>query len=649
MFLSILKNFTISNDTFLLELNKDVLDTTMLQSMLESKKLDINFQNKDGNSFLNLSVINNNNEACVWLIQNGIDITLKNNKNENAIKLCIIKSNDYVFNYLVTSGKLDIDLIDENKRSLLQNVVISGQENMCSILIKHGASVHNLDNRGKSVLFDAVAYGNENMINAIVSLNDINLNAQDINDETVLHQMELENNIVLGKKLIELGADPTINNKEGKNFLTSVASKGIESMPIIDTAINQGYNLNNVVSNNNSTILMETLSVYYKLPENEKERRESLLLMANSLVQKGLDVNTLNEYGENALFDAVRKNDFQTCAFLINNKIDVNKKNRLNQMPLLLACYKGIDSLNIILLLLHNSADPTIKNELKQDLLEILNQLILHTHKHKTLKNNFIKMYLNEKGQYLTVIKEVLQNSQYKVNNLDSQNKPLFFTPLIYGHFDLFHVYINNKFDINSLDNNGANIFFLYIEFVFKINRHFASFKSNISNLVRLKADINHTNDAKKTIFSHVIKEGTNTQLYKDLLEACRFKYDAQDKYGRTIAHYAILNKNLAITQLIYAKNEDVLNVPDAFGILPLIYSALLTDTQTVKYILLKKNIHIKSNKTIPLAIKEKFSSKVENIDILKDMSNNGDIIDKDLLRKITILIDQIKSDFKIR
>jgi hypothetical protein len=54
-------------------------------------------------------------------------------------------------------------------------------------------------------------------------------------------------------------------------------------------------------------------------------------------------------------------------------------------------------------------------------------------------------------------------------------------------------------------------------------------------------------------------------------------------------------------------------------------------------------NIHIKSGKKIPLAVKEKFSRMLLNINNLKSSTENID-----LLRKITILIDQVKSDFEI-
>jgi len=45
----------------------------------------------------------------------------------------------------------------------------------------------------------------------------------------------------------------------------------------------------------------------------------------------------------------------------------------------------------------------------------------------------------------------------------------------------------------------------------------------------------------------------------------------------------------------------------------------------------------------IPSAVKAKFAKMLLNIDNLKDST-----INKDKLRKITILIDQVKNDFKI-
>jgi ankyrin repeat protein len=161
--------------------------------------------------------------------------------------------------------------------------------------------------------------------------------------------------------------------------------------------------------------------------------------------------------------------------------------------------------------------------------------------------------------------------------------------------------------------------------------------------LIQEKVDVGVLDDSGKSIFSKVIKEDTNARLYEDLLDVCRFKYDSQDNQGRTFMHYAVLNKNVDIVRLIHTKNQEVVNISDNYGLLPVTYAALMGYFSIVEYILTNNNIYITSSKLIPTIVKKKFAPMVNKLDNLKTMTS-----DSDMLRKITILTDQIKTDLKI-
>jgi len=642
MITSLLGKLKPTPDNFLKELTKTEFNKEILETLLASNKFSINYLDKNNDTFLNLSILKNKNKSAQWLIDNGIDVTIKNKNNLDSINIAILKDNHIILEYILKNRNVDINQLDSEQRTLLQNAVIQGQKKIANVLIKYGADVNNIDKNNRNVVFDAISYGDESIIDMILGMEDIDLNVVDNNGETILHKPEIQNNKELCKKLIKNGADPTICDLEGKNFLCDMALKGMDGIDLIDIAVENGYSLNSPVKHNN-TILMEALAVFYKLPEGEESRRKSLLSMASSLVQKGVDVNALNEYGENALFDAVRSGNYETCLFLIENKININKQNRLKQTPLLLACYKGITYLDIILLLLHNGANPTIKNELNQDVLEILNQLVLHVRNYKILKNSFILMYLNPEGQYLLVLKEILENSKFNMKRLDSFHQPLFFNAILFGDYELFKLYIVNGFDVNQKNKKGLNIFYVYVNFVFTINRYFEKFRSMLIRLIQEKVDVGVLDDSGKSIFSKVIKEDTNARLYEDLLDVCRFKYDSQDNQGRTFMHYAVLNKNVDIVRLIHTKNQEVVNISDNYGLLPVTYAALMGYFSIVEYILTNNNIYITSSKLIPTIVKKKFAPMVNKLDNLKTMTS-----DSDMLRKITILTDQIKTDLKI-
>jgi hypothetical protein len=94
---------------------------------------------------------------------------------------------------------------------------------------------------------------------------------------------------------------------------------------------------------------------------------------------------------------------------------------------------------------------------------------------------------------------------------------------------------------------------------------------------------------------------------------------------------------------LIYLRNENVINIADGYSILPIVYAALTERFDIVKEILGYSNVFIKAKRAVPMAVRAKFAPMVAKVDGLKLKTT-----DKDLLRKITILTDQIKRDFKV-
>jgi ankyrin repeat protein len=642
MLKSFINKLSSTPEGFLKELFKKNIDVKALQSMLDGGKFSINYQNEEGDTFLHLCIINNKFKSAKWLIENGIDVTLINRLNQEPIQLAIKKNNHLIVELILKTKNVDINQLDQDGRSLLQNAVLDGNEEIAFELINNAIDVNSVDKNNRNVVFDAVAYGDEQLINKIIDVEDVDLNLVDCDGETILHKSETLANEDLCIKLVEKGADPTICDGEGKNLLYHTAIKGMEGSRLIDVAIEHGCNINATVRNNN-TILMETMLAFYKIPDSEASRRESLLKMAENLVVKGIDVNAINDDGENGLFDAIRNNDYNACAFLLGQKVDVNKQNNKYQTPLLIACLEGIVALDIVLLLLKHGANASIKNENNQDVLEILNELTLHTHNYKKLQDEILLEYAQKEKQFILIIKEILQNSLVNVQHLDSKGRPLFFTPLLDGYYDLFKLYIMNKFDINSLDARGLNIFYVYVFTVFSVNKYFDTFRSNLIGMINFGVDINLVDSDGKNIFSKIIKHDTEPKLFEALVDVSRFKYESRDKQGRTVCHHAVLNKNLEIVKLIYAKNEDVINIADGYSILPIVYAALTDRFDIVKEILGYSNVYIKAKRAVPMPVRVKFAPMVAKVDNLKTKTT-----DKDLLRKITILTDQIKSDFKV-
>jgi len=197
------------------------------------------------------------------------------------------------------------------------------------------------------------------------------------------------------------------------------------------------------------------------------------------------------------------------------------------------------------------------------------------------------------------------------------------------------------KFKINTLDKNNLNIFYLYVFNIFQINRYQENFKSILNLMMSYKIDIDVKDKEGKTIISKIIQNNTNIKLFEILIESVRFRLDSRDNLGRTLCHQAVLSKNLEIVKLVFQKENNVINIADNYGILPITYGALLGHFEIVKEFLGYGSTFIKSSQKVQIEVRCKFAPMVAKVDELKLQTTNGD-----LLRKIGILIDQIKMDF---
>ncbi len=627
---------------FIAVLNNGELDTNLLNVMLEKGDFSINHLNKNDESFLHIVIKNRKFKSAQWLIENNIDVSLKDDCNQQPIQLAIEKDNTKIVKLLLQTNKIDINQIDNEGRSLLHNSVLHGNRIVSADLISYGIDINIKDDNNRNVVFDAINNGKEVLLNDIINLPNVDLNVIDKSGKTILHMDDALSNEKLCLDLLRNGADPTICDAKGKSFLFHSAVRGMDGKELINISMEFGSDINTTVRKDNS-ILMEVMSAFYKIPSNEIERRKSLMEMADHLVLKGIDVNIINENGENALYDAIRNKDFNNCAFLLGKRVDVNIFNNKQQTPLMIAAIMGVEVLDIILLLLQYNANPNCKNKQQQTLLEMLNHYILHTHNISYIEDNNILDEINSNGKYIVILKEVIKNSRYSLNEFDSRGQPIFFTPLLSGYYELFKLYIIEKFDINNFDKNRLNIFYRYMDLVFKRRVVYDDFGIILNTMIQYNVDVNATDKDGECILSKIIDKNTDINIFKLLINKIKFNYFILNSKGRTIAHKAILNKNMNIVRLLHKKDNNIINIADNIGILPIVYAVLLEAYDTVIELLDYENILIGTSYKVPIPVKMRFKAKIEKLDKIKTFTNN-----LDMKRKVTILIDQIKSDFSL-
>jgi len=644
------KDFT--NNNFMQELFFKIPRENWLEEALQDKNVDINHQDENGNTPLMITLQKAKDDASIWLIDNGADPNVQNKEGKTAIDIAIYKNNIKIVEELLKLKKLNINQKDEYGRSLLQNIIVSGNHKMAKLLIKGGANINTLDNKGKHILYDALSYGDSVFVRHLLTYKNIELNDIDKDGNTLMQHPQIEQDDTLAKDLLTAGSDPTILNAKGESYLYKTALRGKEANDIIDIALSHGANVNEKTMSKN-TIMMQLVYVASQVPEKNKAYRMQLLNTVSKMLKHNGDINALDANGDSGLFNAVQRRDKALVNFLLEANIDTNIQNKQKKTALEDLVYDGMGYADIIVLLLEHKLDPTLKNKDGQTIYEVLTNLILHKQGHLLLKDeNLLKLY-DPDALYFNVVQLLLSYEKLKddekfiLDFFDSEGNPLFFKPLMYDDFALFSLYTRYPINIHQTNKQQHNIFFAYVLRIFENNKVTASicknFQNNISSLISRKLDKDFKDTLGWTILHKVLATECNLKLFKILTDVVKFDYTITDNLGRTVIHNAVWRDNSEVIKIINTIAHGSIDIEDNYGITPIYYAALLGNQSLVSQFFDLGATVTTKGAINPKAIK-KFKPMLKNLEKLKH-----DIKDLALAQRMDSLIYEIEHKFKAK
>jgi len=623
------KEFT--NNNFSQELLSETPNESWLVEALKSGQINIDEKVDIENTCLMVCLKKGKFKSALWLIDNGADPTITDKDNKTAIDIAIQKDKISVVEELLKVKKLDIDQKDEYGRSLLQNIIVSGNHAMAKILIKCGANINTLDNKRKHILYDALSYGDPIFVRHLLTYDGIELNDIDEDGNTLMQHPQIEQDDTLAKDLLIAGIDPTILNSKGESYLYKTALRGKEADHIIDIALSHGANVNALTTTKN-TIMMQLVLIASEQKE-EKEYRKELLDIVMKMLEHNGDINALDASGESGLFNAVRKRDVKLIQYLLYNKINTNIQNPQGETVLEKLVYTGMEYAEIIKLLLSHNIDPKLKNKKGQTVYSVLTNLILHKEKNLELEDKTLIPLFDQDALYINVVQLLLENEtvpegkEFILEITDEIGDPLFFKPLMNDNFALFSLYTKYEINLHQLNKQKYNIFFAYVLRVFENNKDTSlickNFKNNISSLISRKVDKNFKDSLGWSILHKVVATQCNIKLFKILTDVVHFDYLLTDNLGRTVIHNAVWRDNIEVIKIVNNVAPNTINAEDIYGITPLYYAALLGNQDLVRQffdlgaiITIKGNINIKAIKKFKPMLKN-LIKLTENIDDL--------------------------------
>ncbi|WP_122893923.1 ankyrin repeat domain-containing protein [Arcobacter peruensis] len=628
-------------EDLLKELLNPVFNQKKIESIYEASNIDLNWQNDKKETFLHLCSKGGYIESVKWLINKKVDMEIVNAENDTALFYSLHSNNLPLVTILIESGA-NVNHLNIYKRSLIQEAIIASNNRLVNYIISKSSNLSNEDKYGNNLIFDALSNGKKEIIELVAKLSDVDINHVNKSGNTVLQQEVVLKNNNIAISLLELGADPTIQDKKGKNFLFYALSKGYKNVEILEKAVELGCDINSRASDN-TTILIESINHYLNTPKDNLEERENHLLMIKELIAKGVDIEALDDKNESAFFAATRSgNEKLIEVFLTNKKISINHQNIWGETVLSILILKGVEHIKTIINFLKHNANPNIKNKKGKNCIEILSDIILFNQNHKPLDKE-IEKELNIDGEYLTVITKIIEHSKIDFEQLNSKGKPLFFDSILYFNLNLFKIFRDSNININLRDKEDHNIIFELMDYN---NSHIGKkekkqYLEMMQNLINLGVDVNAKNHEGLTPLHKAVVEDCEYTV-KLLLEA-KSDLEAVDNKGRSVIHNCIWKDTTRYFKLIHSYNPDIINIPDKFGLKPINYAAFMDKKDLVLEMLdegaLVNNTYEKDPKI--MAFFEKFHKNIINIE-----DNVKNEVDK---RSLRLLANAMIAEFNIK
>lgn len=215
--------------------------------LLEVPGIDINIRNKYGYSLLHLAVDLNREVVVTALLAKGANVNTTNNVGATPLHTAIRKGSPALIENLLNVEDIDISVRDNNGNTPLYLAVLEEKQRAIEILVAKGANATTKNNYGHTAVYLAITKKSPQIIEAVLAAKDINVEAKDIDDQTLLHQSTRRGGMVakfIIETLVAKGADVNATNIDGETPLHLAAMGGQTSVLALETLIAKGAHVN---------------------------------------------------------------------------------------------------------------------------------------------------------------------------------------------------------------------------------------------------------------------------------------------------------------------------------------------------------------------------------------------------------------------
>ncbi|XP_061185021.1 ankyrin-2-like [Saccostrea echinata] len=336
----------------------------------------------NGDNVLHYAARGSNVDLFNLLSSSGLNVNYKTNKGWTVLHMCCAMGSEEMCRYLVNMYPCLISVRDNNGWTVLHSACRGGSVEIVAFLIKKGLELNALSNDGKSILHIACLSGKFEICEYLVENHSNLLDVRDRFSNSVLHDAARGGNIQIVKLLIEKGMDINTLQKDGETILHQSCRSGKMEMcrylvnhssdlleirdnngwtvlhsacrggriEIVSFLIQKGLDLNTLSNDGKSILHITCLNGMIEICEYLVENYPHLLdvrdRLSNSvlhdaawggsvqtaklLVEKKMEINTLQEDGETILHQCCRSGNMEMCKYLVNHFSDLLKVRDFN-------------------------------------------------------------------------------------------------------------------------------------------------------------------------------------------------------------------------------------------------------------------------------------------------------------------------------
>jgi len=318
-------------------------DIKTVKRILKTHPQHINRHDNYGRNAILYAVIYKMDYIFEILLANGGCVnSIDSDNGKSCLHYAAENGNLYICKKIVENGA-ELSLHDNMRHTPLHSAINLDNVKIAEYLIKSGADINNKGLNGATPLHYAAQLGSQSLLSLLIQYGSV-INTYDQKLHTPFHYACMFGHTVVAYLLIKSGAHIHKTNIEGYDAIQIAALYNQEE--IVAFLLDIGYPVNNIASNNNSSLHCAIRSANPAIVE--------------AIIKNGCDINITSLYGS-PLHEAV--NNLALINLLLEHGANPNIQGKHGYTPLHILCrLNHKDVIPVFQLLIKHGADMNIQS-----------------------------------------------------------------------------------------------------------------------------------------------------------------------------------------------------------------------------------------------------------------------------------------------